>query len=58
MKTLWNKYAKVLVNYSLRIKKGEILQINSSHLAEDLVLEVYRETLKAGGHPVTNINLN
>ncbi len=58
MKTLWNKYAKVLVNYSLAIKKGEILQISSSHLAEELVLEVYRETLKAGGHPVTHIGLN
>ncbi len=58
MKTLWNKYAKVLVNYSMRIKKGEILQINTSYLSEPLALEVYRETLKVGGHPHIYASLN
>lgn len=44
------KYAKLLVNYCLEIKKGERLYITSTTLAEPLVREVYRETLSKGAH--------
>ena len=50
------KLADILVNYSLKVKKGERVLINSSsELAKPLVLEVYRKVLEAGGHPLVNI---
>jgi len=50
------KLADILVNYSLKVKKGERVLINSSsELAKPLVLEVYKNVLKAGGHPFVNI---
>ncbi len=51
MKTVHDKYAEVLVNYSLKTKKGESVMIRGSYIAEPLIQSVYREVLKAGGHP-------
>ena len=51
MNSIMSKYAKLLVNYSLNIQPGEQLLIKSTILAEPLIREVYRETLKAGGMP-------
>ena len=42
------KYALLLVEYSLSLKKGERLFIQSTTLAEPLVREVYKEALKVG----------
>jgi len=50
------KLADILVNYSLKIKKGERVLINaSSELAKPLVLEVYKKVLQAGGYPSVSI---
>jgi aminopeptidase len=46
------KLAKVLVNYSLKVKKGELFVISGSTYGQPLALEVYKEALKAGAHPV------
>lgn len=51
------KLAHLLVNYSLRLQPGDLLQINTTPLAAPLVREVYREALLAGAHPYTRINL-
>ncbi len=51
--TLLQKYAKLLVNYSLDVQPGERVLIRSTTLGEPLVREVFRETLRAGGHPYT-----
>lgn len=51
------KLAGVLVNYCVEIKKGDLFQINCSPLAAPLVREVYREALKAGGHPFLRVGL-
>lgn len=51
-----NKYAKLLIHYSLDIKPGERLYIRSTLLAEDLVREVYREAIKAGAHPEVELS--
>ena len=45
---LLEKYAKLLVEYSLSIERGDRLLIKSTTLAEPLVREVYREALKQG----------
>jgi aminopeptidase len=45
------RMAKVLVNYSLNIKKGDRFAIYTSPLAVPLLREVVREALRAGAHP-------
>ena len=47
------KLAKVLVNYSLGIKKGQILKIQTEPIAAPLVHAVYDEALKQGAHIYT-----
>jgi len=47
-----SKLAKVLVNYSVEIQKGQQVMINTSPIAEELTLAVYEEVIKAGGHPL------
>lgn len=44
--------AKLLVRYSTSVKKGDEILIYGSTQAEPLILECYREVLKAGGHPL------
>jgi len=50
------KLATILVRHSMAVKRGErVLIVASSELAKPLVLEVYREVMKAGGHPQTAV---
>ena len=51
------KYAKLLVNYCLAVKKNDKVYINSSYLAEPLLREVAKEIYIAGGIPVFNVEL-
>ena len=48
MKTILNRYAYLLVNYCLEIKRGDQLYVKTTTLAEPLVREVYREAIRAG----------
>ena len=57
MQNIYEKYADLLVQYSLDIQKGDRLLIISTPLAEPLVREVYRAALRAGAHPETRISL-
>jgi aminopeptidase len=43
--------AKILVQYSTRIRPGDHVAIIGSHLAEPLIRELMRYVLRAGGHP-------
>ena len=45
------RFAKLLVEYSLKAKPGERIAITGTTLAEPLMLELYRYILKAGAHP-------
>jgi aminopeptidase len=45
------KLAQVLVNYSVALKKGDIVTIKSDPIATPLVVELYRAALGAGAHP-------
>ena len=58
MKTIYQKYADLLVNYSLRLKKGDKFLIRGTYLAEELLNEIYTAALKAGAHPEFQISLN
>ena len=53
-----SKYARLLVNYCLAVKKDDKVYIHSSYLAEPLLREVAKEVYKAGGIPVFNVELN
>ncbi|PIN84748.1 MAG: aminopeptidase [Candidatus Diapherotrites archaeon CG11_big_fil_rev_8_21_14_0_20_37_9] len=49
------KSAEILVNHSARVKKGEIIQIIGSTLAEPLALELYKQILQKGAHPILRL---
>lgn len=49
------KLAGVLVNYSVGVKPGQLVRINGGPIASDLVLEIYREVIKAGGNPLVRM---
>jgi aminopeptidase len=51
------RWAKTLVEYCLSVQPGDLVAINATPAAEELVAEVYRYALRAGGHPVLNIGL-
>ena len=44
-------FAKILVHYSVKAKKGEIFSISGTSLAEPLIVEVYEELLRTGVFP-------
>ncbi|MEJ2296643.1 MAG: aminopeptidase, partial [Candidatus Lokiarchaeota archaeon] len=46
------KLAKLAINYSLEVKKGDRIVIMGPALAQDLFLALQTEILKAGGHPL------
>lgn len=51
------KLAHVLVEYSLRIKQGDVLVISAETVAEPLVREVVRLAARKGAHPVLRLTL-
>jgi len=46
-----DKLAQVLVRYSVEVKKGDLVRISGPPVAEPLIVAVYREVIRAGGHP-------
>jgi len=45
------KLADVLVNYSVAVKKGQLVRISAPLPASPLVIEIFRAVVKAGGNP-------
>ena len=43
--------ARILVEYSTSVRPGDHVAIISSPLARPLMLEVFRQALRAGGYP-------
>jgi aminopeptidase len=50
-----DKLATVLVNYSVAVKKGDLVVITGSTVAEPGIAAVFRAVLAAGGHPWVKI---
>ncbi|MCB9422654.1 MAG: aminopeptidase [Ardenticatenaceae bacterium] len=46
------KLARLLVNYSVKVKPGDKVVIRGSMATLPLVTETYREVVQAGGHPL------
>ncbi|MGA2443539.1 MAG: aminopeptidase [Tepidisphaeraceae bacterium] len=49
------KLAEVLVNYSVGVKRGQLVRIAGPSVAEPLVAEIYRQVLAAGAHPMVRL---
>jgi aminopeptidase len=47
-----SRLAEVLVGYSRKVKRGQVVMIAGPAAAEPLILEVGRCVLRAGGHPM------
>lgn len=45
------KLAQVIVNYSVALRKDDIVTIKSDPIATPLIIELYRAALEAGAHP-------
>src|SRR5207248_10803651 len=43
--------AEILVRYSTAVRRGELVSLHGPVLAEPLIVRLYREVLRAGGHP-------
>lgn len=54
---IWQKYAKVLVEYSTEVKKGDLVIISSDIQAKPLVQAIYKEVLKKGAHPIVKLGM-
>ena len=51
--SVWDKYAKVLVDYSTDVQKGDLVIIRAESIhAKDLVKAVYKRVLEKGGNPI------
>jgi aminopeptidase len=49
------RMAEVLVQHSLGLRPGDLVVINGSTLAADLIREVYRAALRAGANPLVQM---
>ena len=52
------RLAKILVGYSTEVEDGDVVSVDGESGAEPLLLAVYEEVLKAGGHPILNVSLD
>jgi aminopeptidase len=52
------RLASIIVSYSLDVKEGELVVIEGTTLAAPLIRELYRQVLRAGGHPATRIAID
>jgi aminopeptidase len=50
------KLADVLVNYSVAVKKDQLVKISGGPPSLPLILELYTRVLSAGGHPFVRVN--
>jgi aminopeptidase len=52
------KLSNLLVTYCVGVKKGEKVLLNGTTYSEELLLELYKSVLDAGGHPSLNVSLS
>jgi aminopeptidase len=52
------KLAEMLVNYSIRAKRGEVVLIRGNELCKPLAIAVYEAVVRAGAHPRMSIGFD
>lgn len=50
------KLAKVLIHYSLKLKKGQLFKIQGQYVAMPLMKAAFEEAIKIGAHPYIQVN--
>lgn len=50
-----DRLARLLVHYSLKVRKGQVVKIQGEAVTMPLMEAAYAEVLRAGGHPYTRI---
>lgn len=50
-----DRLAKVLIHYSLRLKKGQLIKIQGEVVTLPLIRAAYEEAVRVGAHPYTQI---
>lgn len=53
-----SKLAQVLIHYSLGVKPGDKVMIQAPANAQPLIIEAYREAIRAGAHVFTRIGIS
>jgi aminopeptidase len=53
-----NKLAKILINYSTKLKKGENVLIECYDIPDEMVIEIVKEAKKAGANPLVSMKRN
>ncbi|MFN3149283.1 aminopeptidase [Bremerella sp.] len=51
----FEKLAKVIVQYSAKVERGQLVRITGATVTEPLMIAVYREVVRAGAHPEISI---
>ena len=51
------KLAEILVNYSVDVKKDDLVLIRGSYIAEPLILALYSRCLERGAHPMVRASI-
>src|SRR6266511_3585140 len=51
------KLADLIVNYSVEVQPGQLVRLDGGTVAAPLLLEIYRQAIRAGAHPYTRIAL-
>ncbi len=49
------KLADVLVNYSVGVKKDQLVRLSGPPVSQPLIVELYRKVIAAGGHPTVRM---
>ena len=50
------KLAKIIIEHSLHVRKGDVVQISAGIPARRLILEIYKQILKKGAYPRVNVD--
>lgn len=53
-----DRLARVLVHYSMKVRKGDLVRIGGPALAAPHIAAAYREVLLAGGHPTVRVTVD
>lgn len=58
MKSICDKYAEVLVDYSVDVQKGDLVQIRGTSVyTKELVKAVFKRVLEKGAHPLVRTSI-
>lgn len=58
-KTIWDKYAEVLVDYSTDVQKGDLVQIRATSVyAKDLVKAIYKRVIQKGANALVRTSID